>query len=132
MLSSFIALSTSVRLFRENLASGYGGREIRFALVNFTGLSLVTRSPARWSLAGIPEHRDAFEIVPGDLESSIADILGPRARFRFRFLTCVSHARRADHRCANCLVKLIDSARNLTSSFHGGDIIIVASFVNDK
>ena len=37
---------------------------MRFALVNFTGLSLVTRSPERWSLAGIPEHRDAFKIVP--------------------------------------------------------------------
>ena len=92
MISSFIALSTSVRLFRENLASGYGGREIRFALVNFTGLSLVTRSPARWSLTGIPEHRDAFKIVRGDLESSIADILEPRARFRFRFLTCLARS----------------------------------------
>ena len=61
MVSSFIGLSTSLRLFRESLAFGYGGREIRFALVNFTGLSLVTRSPARWSLAGIPEHRDAFK-----------------------------------------------------------------------
>ena len=61
MVSSFIGLSTSLRLFRESLAFGYGGREIRLALVNFTGLSLVTRSPARWSLAGIPEHRDAFK-----------------------------------------------------------------------
>ena len=105
---------------------------MRFALVNFTGLSLVTRSPERWSLAGIPEHRDAFKIVRGGLESSIADILGSRARSRFRFLTCVLRARRADHRCANRLLKMIVSARNLTSSSHGGDIIIVASFVNDK
>ena len=131
MVSSFIGLSTSLRLFRESLAFGYGGREIRFALVNFTGLSLVTRSPARWSLAGIPEHRDAFKIVRGGLESSIADILGSRARSRFRFLTCVTCVlcvRRADHRCANRLVKLIVSARTLTSSSHGGDIIIVALF----
>ena len=55
---------------------------MRFALVNFTGLSLVTRSPERWSLAGIPEHRDAFKIVRGDLESSIADILGSTVRSR--------------------------------------------------
>ena len=132
MFVSFIGLSTSLRLFRESLAFWYGGREIRFALVNFTGLSLVTRSPARWSLAGIPEHRDAFKIVRGGLESSIADISGSTVRSCFRFLTCVSRARRADHRCANRLVKLIDSARNLTSSSHGGDIIIVASFVNDN
>ena len=132
MISSFIALSTSFRLFRENLASGYGGREIRFALVNFTGLSLVTRSPARWSLTGIPEHRDAFEIVRGSLESSIADVLGSTVRSCFRFLLCVFRARRADHRCANRLVRLIDSARTLMLSSHGGDIIIVTLFVNDN
>ena len=131
MFSSFIGLSTSFRLFRGNLAFGYGGREIRCALVNFTGLSLVTRSPARWSLAGIPEHRDAFKIVRGGLESSIADILGSRVRSRFRFLLCVLCVRRADHRCANRLVKLIVSARTLTSSSHGGDTIIVALFVNE-
>ena len=132
MFVSFIGLSTSLRLFRESLAFGYGGREIRFALVNFTGLSLVTRSPARWSLAGIREHRDAFKIVRDGLESSIADILGSRVRSRFHFLLCVLRAWRADHRCANRLVKLIDSARNLMLSSHGGDIIIVTPLVNDK
>ena len=132
MVSSFIGLSISLRLFRESLAFGYGGREIRFALVNFTGLSLVTRSPARWSLAGIPELRDAFETVRGGLESSIADILGSRVRSRFRFLLCVLRARRADHRCANRLVKLIVSVRTLMLSSHGGDIIIVTPLVNDK
>ena len=132
MFASFIGLSTSFRLFRENLAFGYGGRETRFALVNFTGWSLVTRSPARWSLAGIPEHRGAFKIVRGGLESSIADISGSTVRSCFRFLTCVLRARRADHRCANRLVKMIVSARTLMLSSHGGDIIIVTPLVNDK
>ena len=91
MISSFIALSTSFRLFRENLASGYGGREIRFALVNFTGLSLVTRSPERWSLAGILEHRDVFGIVPGDLESiECCCHLGTQSAFSLSFLSRVS------------------------------------------
>jgi len=48
--SSCIALSIRFRWFRENSAFGYGGGEIRVVVVDFTGLSLVTRSPARWSL----------------------------------------------------------------------------------
>ncbi len=51
MFASFIGLSTSFRLFRENMAFGYGGSEIRFAHVNFfTGLSLITRVLRRDSL----------------------------------------------------------------------------------
>jgi len=45
---------------------------------------------------------------------------------------CVPVGRRADHRCANRLVKMIFSVRTLMLSSHGGDIIIVTTLVNDK
>ena len=48
--SSCIALSISFRWFRENSAFGYGGGEIRVAVVDVAGVSVATRSPARWSL----------------------------------------------------------------------------------
>ena len=62
----------------------------KFALLssNFTGLSLVTRSPARWSLAGIPEHRDEFKSYEVALNRVLLTSWDPECVFAFVF-SCV-------------------------------------------